>query len=210
MSSGQTSKEFDELLNLLKQSRGFDFTGYKRPSLFRRVRKRMQAAGVATFGDYITVLNSEPAEFERLFNTVLINVTSFFRDGVPWEYLGDQVVPGIVENKGHGDTIRVWSAGCATGQEAYTLAIILAERLGVDAFLRRVKIYATDLDEEALVYARHGSYTAKEVENVPEDMRERYFDRQNGRFFFKKPLRRCVIFGRNNLIDDDPISTIDF
>ncbi|MFL5483459.1 MAG: CheR family methyltransferase [Gemmatimonadaceae bacterium] len=209
MSSGQTSKEFDELLNLLKQSRGFDFTGYKRPSLFRRVRKRMQAAGVDSFGDYITLLNGEPAEFERLFNTVLINVTSFFRDGVPWEYLGDQVVPRIVENRGRDDTIRVWSAGCATGQEAYTLAMILAERLGVDAFLRRVKIYATDLDEEALVYARHGSYTPKEIENVPEEMRERYFDRQNGRFFFKKPLRRCVIFGRNNLIDDAPISKID-
>ena len=209
MSSGQTSKEFDELLDLLKQTRGFDFTGYKRPSLFRRVRKRMQAVGADTFTDYMSVLNGEPVEFDRLLNTVLINVTSFFRDEVPWEYLRDHIVPKIAENKGRGDSIRVWSAGCATGQEAYTLAMILAERLGVDAFLKRVKIYATDLDDDALAYARHGSYTPKEMENVSEEMRGRYFERQNGRFYFKKPLRRCVIFGRNDLVDDAPISKID-
>ena len=209
MSSVEISKDFDGLLDLLKRARGFDFTGYKRASLVRRVRRRMQAVGAESYTDYMKVLEQEPAEFDHLFNTVLINVTTFFRDGVPWDFLSQEVLPKILESRQRSDSIRVWSAGCATGQEAYTLAMILAERLGVDELLTRVKIYATDLDEEALAYARQGSYTEKEMENVPEALRERYFDRQNGRFYFKKPLRRCVIFGRNDLVDDAPISKID-
>ena len=208
MSSAEVSKEFDGLLDLLKRARGFDFTGYKRASLVRRVRKRMQAVGANDYTNYMKVLERDPAEFDHLFNTVLINVTTFFRDGVPWDFLSQDIVPKILKRRGR-ETIRVWSAGCATGQEAYTLAIILAERLGNDEFLERVKIYATDLDDEALTYARQGSYTAKEMANVSEILRERYFERQNGRFYFKKPLRRCVIFGRNDLVDDAPISKID-
>ena len=209
MSSADTSKEFEGLLDLLRKARGFDFAGYKRPSLVRRVRKRMQAVRVDTYRDYMAVLEREPSEFDHLFNTVLINVTSFFRDEIPWGYLAEEIVPRILEGKGPAESIRVWSAGCATGQEAYTLAMVLCEALGLDQFLRRVKIYATDLDDEALIYARQGSYTAKEVEPVSELLRDRYFERQNGRFYFKKPLRRCVIFGRNDLVSDAPISKID-
>ena len=209
MSSADSPKEFDGLLDLLKRARGFDFTGYKRASLVRRVRKRMQAVGADSYTDYMQVLERKPGEYDQLFNTVLINVTTFFRDGVPWDFLGEELVPQIAKRRGHGEAIRVWSAGCASGQEAYTLAMIFAERLGVDEFLRRVKIYATDLDEDALTYARQGSYTVKEMENVPDALKERYFERQNGRFYFKKPLRRCVIFGRNDLVDDAPISKID-
>ena len=209
MSDVEVSKEFDGLLDLLKRARGFDFSGYKRASLVRRVRKRMQAVGAESYTDYMRVLEREPGEYDQLFNTVLINVTTFFRDGVPWEFLSEEIVPQIVARRGRNDTIRVWSAGCATGQEAYTLAMIFAECLGVEEFLRRVKVYATDLDEEALTYARQGAYTAGEVESVPDPLKERYFERQNGRFYFKKPLRRCVIFGRNDLVDDAPISKID-
>ena len=209
MASAEVSKEFDGLLDLLKRARGFDFTGYKRASLVRRVRKRMQSVGAHSYPDYMEVLEREPGEFDHLFNTVLINVTTFFRDGVPWEFLAEAVVPNILEKKGRAEAIRAWSAGCATGQEAYTLAMILAERLGADEFLRRVKIYATDLDEDALTYARQGSYTVKEMDNVPEALRQRYFERQNGRFYFSKALRRSVIFGRNDLVDDAPISKID-
>ena len=209
MSSADVSREFDGLLDLLKRARGFDFSGYKRPSLVRRVRKRMQSVGAESYTDYMQVLEREPGEYDALFNTILINVTTFFRDGVPWDFLAEDVIPRILARRGRGDSIRVWSAGCATGQEAYTLAMIFAERLGPDEFLRRVKVYATDLDEEALTYARQGAYTAREIETVPDPLREKYFDRQNGRFYFKKPLRRCVIFGRNDLVDDAPISKID-
>src|SRR5438270_4847340 len=209
MSAADTTEEFDSLLELLKRTRGFDFTGYKRASLMRRVRRRMQMVGVSSFSDYVKYLKQDPGEFDPLFNTVLINVTTFFRDGVPWGFLSEDIVPRVLEKKNSDEPIRVWSAGCATGQEPYTLTMVLAESLGVDAFLRRVKIYATDVDDEALSYARQGSYTAKEVEPVPELLRERYLERVNGRYSFRKNLRRCVIFGRNDLIDDAPISKID-
>jgi two-component system, chemotaxis family, CheB/CheR fusion protein len=209
MSSTDTSKELDDLLDMLKRARGFDFSGYKRASLVRRIQKRLQAVGTESYAEYMKVLEREPGEYDQLFNTVLINVTDFFRDEIPWEFLNANILPKILERKDRDTSVRVWSAGCATGQEAYTLAMVIAERLGIDDFLRRVKIYATDLDEEALRYGRQGAYTPKEVENVPDELKERYFERQNGRFIFKKPLRRCVIFGRNDLVSDAPISKID-
>jgi two-component system, chemotaxis family, CheB/CheR fusion protein len=202
--------EFDALLDYLKRSRGFDFTGYKRASLSRRVHKRMQAVGVKTYTEFAQLLEQSPAEFDHLCNTVLINVTAFFRDGVPWETLATDIIPRIQEHKAPEEPIRVWSAGCASGEEAYTLAMVLAEALGPDAFRERVKIYATDVDEQALTIARHATYDAKQVEDVPPDLLNRYFERQEGgRFTFRKDLRRLVIFGRNDLVQDAPISRID-
>ena len=108
------------------------------------------------YGSYIDYLEVHPEEFGRLFDTILINVTAFFRDPSAWEAVADEVIPRILAGKRPEDPIRVWSAGCASGEEAYTLAMVLAEALGIDAFRDRVKIYATDVDEEALARARHG------------------------------------------------------
>jgi two-component system CheB/CheR fusion protein len=138
----------------MRDSRGFDFTGYKRTSLVRRVRHRMDHAGYDNFDQYLDVLQASAEEFSALFNTILINVTSFFRDPDAWEFVRTDVIPRMLAERGPDDPIRVWSAGCASGQEAYTLAILLAEALGPDAFRQRVKIYATDIDEEALTEAR--------------------------------------------------------
>lgn len=204
-----TNSEFEALLNYIKRSRGFDFTGYKRSTLMRRVQKRMQAVGIETISGYMDYLEVDPQEFIQLFNTILINVTSFFRDQSPWDYLQAEVIPLIVARKEPHEPIRVWSAGCASGQEAYTLAIALAEVLGVEQFRERVKIYATDIDEEALNQARGASYNAKEVENIPQDLLAQYFDCFNSQYTFRKDLRRAVIFGRHNLVQDAPISRID-
>jgi len=203
------TREFDALLDYLKRSRGFDFTGYKRASLTRRVHKRMQAVGVKTYSEFAQLLEQNPAEFDQLCNTVLINVTAFFRDGVPWDALASTIVPRILESKGPEEPIRVWSAGCASGEEAYTLAIVLAEALGPEAFRSRVKIYATDVDEQALTFARHAAYDAKQLEGVPPELVEKYFERHDSRYTFRKDLRRLVIFGRNDLVQDAPISRID-
>ena len=203
------TREFDALLEYLKRSRGFDFTGYKRASLTRRVHKRMQAVGAKSYAEFAQLLEQSPAEFDHLCNTVLINVTAFFRDGVPWDALSSTILPRVLENKPSGEPIRVWSAGCASGEEAYTLAIILAEALGPEEFRSRVKIYATDVDEQALTFARHASYEAKQLEGVPPALVEKYFERQDGRYIFRKDLRRLVIFGRNDLVQDAPISRID-
>ncbi|SHT84762.1 CheR methyltransferase SAM binding domain-containing protein [Mycobacteroides abscessus subsp. abscessus] len=204
-----TDDSFEALLRYLRDSRGFDFTGYKRTSLMRRVRHRMDHAGYATFDEYLDVLQASSDEFAALFNTILINVTAFFRDPEAWQSIQNEVIPSILAERGPEDPIRVWSAGCASGQEAYTLAILLAEALGFDAFRQRVKIYATDVDEGALNEARAASYDARAVESVPPDLLPVYFEQVNGRYVFNKDLRRGVIFGRNDLVRDAPISRVD-
>ena len=209
MSSPELDPEFEALLNYVKRDRGFDFTGYKRSTLMRRVQKCMQIVEVESYSDYLNYLEVYPEEFGHLFNTILINVTSFFRDYSVWEYILQEIVPQIVARKKLNEPIRVWSAGCASGQEAYTLAIILAEALGIDRFRSSVKIYATDVDEEALDQARHAVYSSRELGGLSAELIERYFEATNGRYTFRKDLRRSAIFGRHDLVQDAPISRID-
>ena len=205
----QPDPAFEALLEHLKSSRGFDFTGYKRSSLMRRVDRRMVQIGIASYADYLEYLELHGDEFTALFNTILINVTAFFRDPEAWEHLRRDVLPALLAAKAKNQPLRLWSAGCASGEEAYTLAIMLAELLGPGEFRDRVKIYATDVDEEALTYARHGSYTEREVRGVAPELLDRYFDLVGGRYVFRKDLRRSVIFGRNDVVQDAPISRVD-
>jgi two-component system CheB/CheR fusion protein len=166
----------------------------------------MHSVAIKDFDDYIDYLEVHPEEFPQLFNTILINVTAFFRDPPAWEFLAAEILPRIV---GEGsDPVRVWSAGSAAGQEAYSIAILVAERLGVPQFRQRVKIYATDVDEEALGQARQATYAPKDVEDVPPRYLERYFERTANHYLFHKELRRSVIFGRHDLVQDAPISRI--
>ena len=202
-------KQFDELLNYLKRNRGFDFSGYKRTSLVRRFLKRMDLMGIARFDGYMDYLEVHPEEFALLFNHLLINVTSFFRDEPAWEFLNDQVLAKLIREKGADAPIRVWSAGCAAGQEPYSIAMLLCERLGMQAFQERVKIYASDVDEEALAEARQGLYGPKDVAVVPKNLLKTYFDPAGQRFMIKPDLRRAIIFGRHDLVLDAPISRLD-
>ena len=200
---------FEALLQFLKRTRGFDFTGYKRASLERRFLRRMETVGCESFGDYLDYLEVHPDEYEELFDTILINVTDFFRDPPAWRHLQEDALPEMLAVTAVDEPIRVWSAGCATGQEACTIAMALCEALGEESYKRRVKIYATDIDEDALNVARAATYGAQEVENVPPELLERYFERTDQRFAFRPDLRRTVIFGRNNLVHDAPISRLD-
>jgi two-component system CheB/CheR fusion protein len=204
-----TDDSFEALLTYMRDSRGFDFTGYKRSTLMRRVRHRMAQVDHETFEEYLDVLQASSGEFSALFNTILINVTAFFRDPDAWDYIATDVIPRLLAERGPDNPIRVWSAGCASGQEAYTLAMLLAETLGADSFRRRVKIYATDVDEEALTEARAATYDAKAIESVPTGLLDKYFEQVNSRYVFHKDLRRAVIFGRNDLVKDAPISRVD-
>ena len=201
--------DFENLLEYLRINRGFDFTGYKRSTLMRRVTKQMETLNIDTFVNYQDHLEVHPDEFKNLFNTILINVTAFFRDTSAWEYLAKEVIPNIIKNKQSDQQIRFWSAGCASGQEAYTLAIVVAEILGIEEFRKRIKIYATDVDEEALVQARQASYSARNINEVPLELRDKYFDIVNKNYVFRQDLRRCVIFGRHDLLQDAPISRLD-
>ncbi|MFE1748642.1 CheR family methyltransferase [Coleofasciculus sp. H7-2] len=209
MNSSTINPEFEALLEYLKRSRGFDFTGYKRSTLMRRVLKRMQTVGTESYNDYMDYLEVYPEEFIHLFNTLLINVTAFFRDRSAWDYIIEEIIPLIAARKHINEPIRIWSAGCASGEEAYTIAMAFAEALGVEQFKERVKIYATELDEEALNQARQATYSAKDVADLAPEMLEKYFEECDRCYNFRKDLRRSVIFGRHNLTIDAPISRID-
>jgi len=202
-------RDLEVLLDYLRRSRGFDFTGYKRTSLSRRIERRIQDVGADGYLGYLDHLEVDPDEFTQLFNTILLNVTSFFRDPPAWDYLRAEVLPRLVAQKDDDEPFRIWSAGCASGEEAYTLAMVAAEALGPEAVRERVKIYATDVDEDALSQARQARYTAKQVEGVPPELLERHFERNGDGYVFSKELRRSVIFGRHDLIQDAPISRID-
>ena len=210
MTDTTTTSDLERLLEFLKQSRGFDFTGYKRASLERRIARRMEDVGVKSHADYIDYLEVHPDEYVLLFNTILINVTGFFRDPDTWETLRETTVPELVEQ------LRDRTTRSASGRRAAPRARRPIRRrwscatcIGESAYRERVKIYATDVDDEALSTARSGSYPPKSVETVPAAALDRYFERSGPRYAFRKDLRRAIIFGRNDLVQDAPISRID-
>jgi len=201
--------DLEAFLEALKATRDFDFSGYKRATLARRIEKRMTEVGAADYEAYLDHLEVNPREFAELFNTILINVTSFFRDAEAWNYLATEIIPKLLESIPEQEQIRVWSAGCASGEEAYTIAMVLLEALGEKEFKRRVKIYATDVEERSLASAREAVYVPEALEPVPRELVKRYFVEKGGGFAFRSDLRRSVIFGRNELLEDAPISRID-
>jgi two-component system CheB/CheR fusion protein len=204
----ESERDLEALLVYLQESHAFDFTGYKRPTLARRITKRMAEVEAVDYADYLDYLKVNPEEFASLFDTILINVTDFFRDPAAWDHLAKIALPRLLGAKRPEAAIQVWSAGCASGQEAYTLAMVLAELLGAGQFQERVKVYATDADEGALGRAREG-YTAKELASVPADLQEKYFEPRGSRFVFRADLRKKLVFGRHDLVQDAPISRID-
>jgi len=201
----QAGADFEALIEYLRDTRGFDFTGYKRASLIRRVALRCSELGIDSFRAYLDYLQVHTEEFATLFNKILINVTEFFRDKDSWDYLAKNIVPRVAAKSGD---IRVWSTGTSSGEEAYSAAVLLCEALGEESFVDRVKIYATDVDEEALSKARAG-YSSRELESLDQNLRSRYFERQGDRFMFRAALRRAIIFGRHDLTQDAPISRLD-
>jgi two-component system CheB/CheR fusion protein len=200
---------FRRLLELLSTRYGFDFREYKPASLVRRVRARMQQVRIDSFDGYMHYLESHPDENVALFNAILINITGFFRDPDAWTVLRNEVIPRLVEQASETRSLRVWSIGCSSGEEPYSLAVLLSEHLGSGGREFNVKIYATDVDEEALTAGRHGLYRLDDVKDVPPDLLDRYFAREGQAYRFRRDLRRWVIFGRHNVVRDPPLSHID-
>ena len=197
-----------ELLQELAEQRNFDFRGYKEATLERRFRRRMfqlSLSGYAEYGDYI---RKHPDEINELLNTLLINVTEFFRDPPAWEILRHEILPPLLKRIKPGHSFRAWSAGCASGEEPYSIAMLLAERFGSRIKDYDVKIYATDIDEEALNTARRGEYSLDAARRVRPEWREKYFHGQALRRV-NREIRRLVIFGRSNLAQDAPISHVN-
>jgi two-component system CheB/CheR fusion protein len=201
-------EELEALLAYLRDERGADFTGYKRPSLTRLINRRMRTAGAQTYGEYVDLLQVEPSELQALLDVLLINVTAVFRDPAAWDELATQLLPEVLGALGPDEPVRVWSAACATGEEAYSLAILLHTLLGDADYKRRVKIYATDIDEQALAVARQGRYRPEDLADLTSAQRETYFELDGPALRFRADLRPSLIFGRHDLLQDAPISRV--
>ena len=197
-----------DVLQYLADERNVDLRGYKATSLERRFRHRMFQLKVGSYGHYLEYLRKQGNEVNELLNTVLINVTHFFRDPQAWEALRGEVIPELARRLAPGDPFRAWSAGCASGEEPYSLAILLSDYFGESIEDYDVKVYATDVDEDALNVARRGEYSAEELRHVRPQWREAYFQ---GRDVCRigRNIRRLCIFGRGNLVTDAPISHVN-
>lgn len=209
MHLSESNPDFEALLDYLKRSRGCDLTDYKRSTLMRRFHHRMQNIRIDTYQGYLQYLQDNSEEYLALLDDVLINVTSFFRDSEVWDYLASEIIPKIIASKQADEPIRVWSAGCAAGQEIYSLLILLSEALGIESCLARVQCFATDVDEAALRQARQGIYSHSEIMDISADWLEKYFQQTEQGYVFCPMLRRTIVFGRHNLSKDAPISKLD-
>jgi two-component system CheB/CheR fusion protein len=199
----------EAILERVRETRHFDFRNYKRATLHRRIERRMADRRCRTIADYQALLERQPAEFDALIAAMLIKVTSFFRDPDLWTEIGQRVLPQMFSEKRPGEEIRIWCAGCATGEEAFSAAILLAEAMGPAFQNQDVKIFGTDVDEKAITTARRGVYPATQVADVPKNLLERYFIEEGDGFSIRKDVRRSVVFGVNNLVSDAPISRLD-
>lgn len=197
-----------ELLQELAEQRDFDFRGYKKTTLERRFRRRMFQLNIGNYADYGAYIRKHPDEVNQLLTTLLINVTEFFRDSPAWEILRHEILPPLLKRVKPGHSFRVWSAGCASGEEAYSAAILLADYFGSRVQDYDLKIYATDVDDEALNTARRGEYSLDSVRRIRPEWRERYFHGK-GLLRINREVRRLVIFGRSNLGQDAPISHVN-
>ncbi|QBQ55812.1 chemotaxis protein CheB [Nitrosococcus wardiae] len=192
---------------------GRDFTYYKRSTILRRIKRRMQLAHIEELAAYIDCLQTQPNEVRTLADDLLITVTNFFRDPEVFETLEEEVIPRLFEGKGPDGDIRLWSVGCATGEEAYSLAILLEEaaaRYEAQQGVRpRLQVFASDLHEHSLEKARDGFYPGDIAADVSPERLRRFFHRENGGFRVKKEVRERVIFAPHNLLGDPPFSRLD-
>ena len=211
--AGQLSEQELEILQrILAQVHartGHDFNQYKRSTILRRVERRMQLNGFITLEAYLNHLRHNAAEAQSMFNDILIGVTNFFRDHDAWLALDEVAIPALFEHKDEHNEIRVWSIGCATGEEAYGLAIMLFEYAAKIDFRPHIQIFASDLDERSIAHAREGIYPAAIEADVSAERLERFFTREGEYYRIKRELRDAVLFTNHNVLRDPPFSRQD-
>jgi len=205
----EANEQINQIASLLRLHTGHDFSGYKDRTMIRRVQRRMHVLQVGTMADFIERLRKDPRESTLLFNDLLIGVTSFFRDPEAFATLEATVIPHLFEGKTADDTVRVWVPGCATGEEAYSIAILLRENALKTQPAPKLQVFATDIDENALETARMGRYPAAIVKDVPAPRLERYFLREDGTYRVSGELREICLFSAHNLLRDPPFSRLD-
>ena len=198
-----------EICTILRNQVGHDFAGYKTKTFLRRVQRRMQVTQAPTEEAYIERLGQDAKEVSALFRDLLINVTNFFRDAEAFEQLKALVIPKLFEGRGVGDAVRVWVPGCATGEEVFSIAILLREYLDTLQIHPIVQVFATDIDEHALSVARAGRYPAALLDSVSPERRARFFVADGGSYVVAKDVRDLCIFSSHSVIRDPPFSRLD-
>jgi two-component system CheB/CheR fusion protein len=204
------SKEFiDKIVNLIKEQFPFDFTDYKLPTLERRINRRMVHLDIKDENQFFTYLQNNPSDIELLISDFLIGVTSFFRDPEAFQILESEVIPKIVEQKSGKEPIKIWVACCATGEEAYSLAILVKEYLIKNQREIDVKIFATDINRTALDQAAKGVFSGNIVKTVSEERLNNFFDKGDDNYRIKPEIRRMLIFARHDLTKNPPYCYVD-
>jgi len=211
-SSGlKVDESLKKIFVLLRAQTGHDFSRYKQNTINRRIERRMAVHQIEQVDDYIQFLRKEPSEVEALFHDLLIGVTNFFRDPVAFMALEEEVIVRLLSNKPPGATIRVWVPGCSTGEEAYSIAILLQERMDALKTNFKLLVFATDIDSRAIESARTGIYPASIAADIAPERLTRYFIEEPGGGFFRinKLIRDMLVFSEQDVIKDPPFSRID-
>ncbi|MCB0166165.1 MAG: PAS domain-containing protein [Anaerolineae bacterium] len=203
------SEALTRIFAQLRAKTGHDFTHYKRSTILRRIGRRLQVNQISTMTDYLGYLRQNPDEIQALFKDFLISVTNFFRDPDSFAALEKQIVAEIFQHKGSKNQIRVWVAGCATGEEAYSIAILLNEYASMLASPPSIQVFATDIDDEAIAFAREGVYPESIGADISPERLRRFFIDEVGGYRVKKEIRETVLFAIHNLIEDAPFSKLD-
>jgi two-component system CheB/CheR fusion protein len=199
----------EKIYAILRNQIGHDFAGYKTKTFLRRVQRRMHVVQIETIEGYVERLRQDPKEVNALFRDLLINVTNFFRDSVAFDKLKELVIPKLFEGRGADETVRVWIPGCATGEEVYSIAILLREHMDTLVAIPRAQVFATDIDEHALAVARAGRYPEALLDSVSPERRRRFFIGDGGSYVVSKDVRDICIFSPHSVIRDPPFSRID-
>jgi two-component system, chemotaxis family, CheB/CheR fusion protein len=207
--SEELGGQLARICTLLRRKTGHDFSRYKTSTLVRRIQRRMQVHQLASVPAYVERLRQDPQEAEQLFRDLLIGVTHFFRDPQAFAVLEREVIPRLLDHAGAEGQLRIWAPGCATGEEAYSVAILFREAMQRREARPRVQVFAGDIDDEALDFARQASYPEGIAEHVTPDRLARFFTRQDHGYQVAKEVRELCIFSTHNLIRDPPFSRLD-
>ncbi|BBE49799.1 Chemotaxis protein methyltransferase [Ferriphaselus amnicola] len=207
--SENQSSGLNRILMLLRSTTGHDFAQYKQSTIGRRIERRMAMHNIEDMEIYARYAKEHPAEVQLLFKELLINVTSFFRDAEAFAILKQDILPLLFEGKPEGYVFRVWVAGCASGEEAYSIAMLLREYGSESGKQFKVQLYSTDLDEDAIAVARAGIYPAAIAQDIAPERLQRFFDKHEVGYRVKKELREMVVFAIQNVIKDPPFTKLD-
>ncbi|WP_445628791.1 CheR family methyltransferase [Nostoc sp. DSM 114167] len=209
MNKSICQQELETLLDYLQQNYAYNLPDYNQLNLIAQLQDRMQQLKIEKYSKYLQYLQDQPEELNVLINTILKNSTELFSKRDSWDYLANKIIPQIIKSKHPDERIRVWVAGCAFGQEAYAVSMLLAKALGMEQYLERVQIFATDIEEDALKQGRQGSYSDSELADIPCKFLSEYCKQIGSIHVFCSELRRSIIFGRHDLVKNAPISKID-